>query len=609
MMVTILDHLRQEAADSPQAAVYLPDKSHHEEVNHARSRAFIHLFLKVAFGILEFRTREELVTDGRYDGGVDAYYVDRENRCIYFIQAKWRTTEENFRSKTISSNELLVMDISRILDGESSDERGQPYNDHIHAMQKHIAAIDDIGRYKYKVMLLANVPDITPAKLKQLTGGFAADVINHERAYFDLVFPIISGTYFCATDLHIAIDLSNKNAGSKISYQVSTTYSDCEITALFVPTIEVARLMQRYKNSILRFNPRSYLEFEGHKVNSSIRETILDTNTNEFALFNNGITMLSDETNINEKIGQRNKAQLTLKNPQIINGGQTAYTLSRILEEASGDPAPLFQGKEVLVKVITLIEEGDRTQATPEQRLDLIDRISNATNQQTPVITADKFSNDKDHLEIQKVLFDRYGILYERKRGEFADGVNKGYITGDIIVERNLYFRLYYAVTGDFKTAIQKKLFVKVTDPLKTVADPLVLDKLYFALLCYKILEHEFGGTARWSRNKNLYVKLFALAIKRPWHLHEYPRAAQNAVTALDEKWRIFAKLAMSERQEFWRMHRHPIGNEQKFFDMGRWITSAGFAEDVAALFPSELQISDAAASTSDTIDDVDTSI
>jgi hypothetical protein len=109
-----------------------------------------------------------------------------------------------------------------------------------------------------------------------------------------LVFPVISGTFFNATDLGIHLDLSNKNAGSKISYSVDTQYGECDITALFVPTIEIARTFHRYKNSILRFNPRSYLELEGAKVNAAIRNTIFVEGKNEFALCNNGITMLSD---------------------------------------------------------------------------------------------------------------------------------------------------------------------------------------------------------------------------------------------------------------------------------------------------------------------------
>tara|TARA_B100000809_G_scaffold185304_1_gene183393 strand:- start:15994 stop:16185 length:192 start_codon:yes stop_codon:yes gene_type:complete len=50
-------------------------------------------------------------------------------------------------------------------------------------------------------------------------------------------------------------------------------------------------------------------------------------------LFNNGITILSDETHFNQRIGQKNKAQLSVNNLQIINGSHTAYTISLLYEE------------------------------------------------------------------------------------------------------------------------------------------------------------------------------------------------------------------------------------------------------------------------------------
>ncbi|EEF22461.1 conserved hypothetical protein, partial [Ricinus communis] len=257
----------------------------------------------------------------------------------------------------------------------------------------------------------------------RLTGGYAAEVFNFEKTYEELVFPVITGTYFKASDIVIPIDLSNKNAGSKISYNVSTKYGECEITALFVPVIEVAKLMDKYRNSILKYNPRSYLEFEGHAVNAAIRDTIVQSTTNEFALFNNGITILSDETNINEKIGQKNKAQLWIKNPQIINGGQTSFTLSRIFNENPEGAEDIFKNKEVLLKVITVFDNDSKN-----SKLELIDEISNATNKQTPVINADRFANEHFHIKVQKLVFDRYGMLYERKRGEFSAGIGDGYV-------------------------------------------------------------------------------------------------------------------------------------------------------------------------------------
>lgn len=585
-LVTILDQIRAESAATAFAPIYLPDPSHGDMVTQARSRTFIHLYLMVGFGLLEFVERERFVTDGKYDGGIDAYYVDTESHIIHFIQSKYRATEENFNSKLITVNELLKMDIGRILNGDRSDESGNPYNASILRMQSEIASIPDIGRYHYKVLLLANAPDLTPSKLKQLTGGYPTEVIDNERTYVEMVLPVIAGTYFRQKDIQIAIDLSNKNAGAKISYEVRTTHYDCEITVVFAPIVEIARIMHRYKNSILRFNPRSYLEFEGHIVNDSIRSTVLTKTTNEFALFNNGITMLSDETYVNERIGQRNKAQLTLRNPQIINGGQTAYTLSRILEESTeSNREALFQGKEVLLKVITLIENPDRADIE-QRRVELIDQISTATNQQTPVITADKFSNDQDHVTIQRVLFDRYGILYERKRGEFADGLHRGYISPDLLLERNLFFRLYFAIIGNFDFAVRKKLFLKVEDPCQTIRDEAVLDRLYFAFLCYKRLSTDPNFKPRMSRDQTFYLKLYALSRRAPNRIDDYLNSADAAVSSIERDWQSFVTVAFSRRSEFWQTRtKKRTGQESRFFNRHQWVSAGGFVADANEFF------------------------
>jgi hypothetical protein len=296
--------------------------------------------------------------------------------------------------------------------------------------------------------------------------------------------------------------------------------------------------------------------------------------------------MLSDETYINERIGQRNKAQLTLMNPQIINGGQTAYTLSRIFEESlEPNRESAFRGKEVLLKVITLIEDPARVDAA-QHRVDLIDQISTATNQQTPVVNADKFSNNQDHATLQRVMFDRYGILYERKRGEFADGLYRGYISEDLLLERNLFFRLYFAIIGDFGFAVQKKLFLKVKNPCLTIQDPAVLDRLYFAFLCYQRLAVAPGFKPKMSRDQTFYLKLHALSRRVPNRLENYPSSADISVSSLERDWSSFIRVAASRRTYLWQSTLSKrTGRPSRYFQRHQWIASGAFIEDVDLLF------------------------
>jgi hypothetical protein len=114
------------------------------------------------------------------------------------------------------------MDVTRILEGNEEDENGNKYNGKILGLQRTIRSIDDIARYKYKVILLANLDVQSPTKLSRVVGGLPFEVMDYEKCYDLLVFPVVSGTYFNASDLMIHLDLSNKNAGSKISYTVET---------------------------------------------------------------------------------------------------------------------------------------------------------------------------------------------------------------------------------------------------------------------------------------------------------------------------------------------------------------------------------------------------
>jgi hypothetical protein len=126
-LTRILDQIRIEGVTAGYTS-YGSDPENSEWTNQARSKAYIHLFLKVSFGILDFPERESFITDGSQDGGIDGYFVDRESRTIFFFQSKFRATEQNFQNKQITLDEIASMDITRITSGETNDEKGKEYN-------------------------------------------------------------------------------------------------------------------------------------------------------------------------------------------------------------------------------------------------------------------------------------------------------------------------------------------------------------------------------------------------------------------------------------------------------------------------------------------------
>lgn len=461
-LLNILDELRKEAPLGYKR--YYPQESDTEGLNRAMSRSYIHLFLKVKFGILEFTERENYITDDSEDGGIDGYFVDSENKKIYFIQSKFRTTQENFETKNIELDELLNMELDRVTKGEVISRNGISYNSKVLKLIENIKNIDDYAKYKEEVILLANLKDKYKEKIKPIT-LFPTEIFDFERCYNELVFPIVSGTFFNPKELKISININTKSSGNRIDYYVETVHKECDISVLFVPTIEIAKILYRYKNSVLKFNPRSYLELANGSVNRQIQSSITELSTNEFALYNNGITMLSDKTYYNDRIGRKNEAAIIVTNPQIINGGQTAYTLSRIYEERlkNHQDTGVFDSKEVLLKIITFNED-DSTDLDESTKLSLIESISKATNDQTAVTEADRRSNEKIQIEIQQKIFEDFGYFYERKRGEFGDGIRNKYIDRSKIIEREVFVRLCVSINGNpslARRASSKHIFSK----------------------------------------------------------------------------------------------------------------------------------------------------
>lgn len=551
ILLNILDQLRNEAPTENRR--YYPAENDNEGLNQARSRAFIHLYLKVKFGLLDFKARERLVTDGSNDGGIDAYYINEEIKKVYFIQSKFRTTENNFNAKEILLRELLNMEVDRILEGEGKDELGEDYNGKIKQLIREIGQINDIGRYKYEVVILANLNDKTPSQLRRLTGGFHAVVFDYERTYKELVFPVVKGTYYNPSELRITINLTNTSSGTKIDYGVKTAHNDCDITVLFVPTAEIAKTLYKYKNSILKHNPRSYLELANNIVNKDIAKTITSLQTNEFALYNNGITMLSYDTAFNEKIGKKEKAQLIVTQPQIINGGQTAYTLSRIYEDNldTTDPESIFTSKEVLLKVITLRKTDEEDDAG---QLELIETISKATNQQTPVDDADRRSNDRIQIQIQNAIYNEYGYFYERKRGEYADGLRSGYIHKAQIIDRDILIRLCNSC--DFKPAEAKRFkhLFKEENFVKTLNDVSRYHEYFFSFKCYEHLNNMYGELKKTKSDlaqygnalqHGMYAVVSACMLK--YEDDKSLEKLENIINTVLGKWKRFESL-MSRR-------------------------------------------------------------
>ena len=213
----VLDAICAEADSS--LAIYHPPSTNPDALVQARSRALLHLYLKAKFGLIDFEKREWFVTDGKFDGGIDAYYIDKRTKQIHILQSKFRASAKNFASSDITPYDLLKMDVVRILkDGAKKDEQGNRYNDKIqNHLVKDYQRVPDIANYTTTVILLGNNKRFTDREIQRLVEGYPVEQFPHDGIYNEILFPVVNGTYY-------SIPISRSKLGTKeIFNRLNTT--------------------------------------------------------------------------------------------------------------------------------------------------------------------------------------------------------------------------------------------------------------------------------------------------------------------------------------------------------------------------------------------------
>lgn len=500
ILTNILDKISK---DAPKTFVSYKQSKDIEKNNQIRSKCLIHLFLMVRFGIDDFKIREDFITEGGYDGGLDAYYIDKDNKIVYLIQSKYRTSADNFENKEISVDEILKMDIGRILKGETIDENENTYNGKILGFQRKYSQLPELGLYNRKVIFLCNLVKYTNEQITRLIDNFEFEIFNYEKTYNKLVFPLLTSTYYDVESLDITINLDKKEI-PHLRQEINTRIGTFDITVVFVPTYEIAKVMSKYKNALLTYNPRNYLSLEKNDVNKEIKKSILDYSTGEFAIFNNGITIFADSGNVNTATGRQSIGTVTIRKPQIINGGQTAFTLSKLYEE--GTLKEQFDNKEVLLKIISPNYQSDSSNENKDK--EIIKSISKSTNQQSKIEEADMRANDDIQIRIQKTLFEKYGLLYERKKGEFEEAFSKKLVDKKMLIKREDLIKSYLSFKGEPGQAknIKKDLLFE-EKKFNTLIDKIeIVDDIFLSILLYqKISELEKKYINEFDKNLSKY--------------------------------------------------------------------------------------------------------
>jgi len=336
-------------------------------------------------------------TEGIGDRGIDGIYIDTSGKeiQIYIFQAKYR---QNL-SKGIDEKEinLTLAEIKKIFKGEKFINCSPRIKAKIEEIQD---TIKEFGSIK---MPFINIYFTTNGKLPSENEKEEVKKLEKEGYYrvdfysTEEIFNFISEKRKKDYEVQIVTkgDIIEQNLGN--------------IKGI-VATISAGELLEIYnkagRDGVLEKNIRYYLG--NNKINKKIEATAESENEASYFWFlNNGISIVCDYQEFGPD-AQGNKI-IKLKNPTIVNGGQTTKTLFKL----NNKQGSVFSSKTI-EKVFILV----RIYETQDE--EIIQRITEGTNRQNPIYIRDiKANNEVQNLV--KQYFKDEGIYLETKRNEYRE--------------------------------------------------------------------------------------------------------------------------------------------------------------------------------------------
>jgi hypothetical protein len=351
-------------------------------------------------------------TDGADDGGIDFYHI--EDNTFFIFQTKFSE-----RPKKVSSSEILD-EIQKIKNTITATNPNRKAEDFVNLLRRETGNKDTILEI---VWLTTNIVEHS-----------IYTEIQHHLESWRRNYNWLLSIDFVAIDKHalesVIYDVKHgyiPYTGKKILKleQGEWMETTCEKTGIYsvVCSVNVNEILEWFKKSdeIDRFLQKNVREFLGEatKINKAIAKSYLES-PNWFWYKHNGIIIFAD-TLILDKV----KMHLILRNPQVVNGGQTL----KALFSAYNKNNRIDNGAKILLRIYRLPYEDTETY---KRSIEII----SALNSQNKINPSDLRSTDPRQVRLEQ-LFKELGYKYLRKRAKEAKSGRYS------ITMRNLALRYY----------------------------------------------------------------------------------------------------------------------------------------------------------------------
>lgn len=382
--------------------------------------AFSWFVLEYIFNLQEDEI-DEAITDTSYlkkqnrdsdgDSGIDAVIIDTEKNAVNLINFKYTEKFEKSKNNNFPSSELdkILIFLENLFNKETTG-----INKTLREKCQEIFNIQENGhRLQFHVFCISNYfNDIQVDKIDSFNKNLnqrkiIKDVSINCLQVDDLIGRIVN------TDSSINVRI--KSIGDNF-FEKSEGGNRALIMELYAKDIvrmvsddeglrndlqaDLNKIREaKINEKAFNDNVRIYLH-QRTNVNKSIKKTAIDEDgSSNFFFYNNGITITCDTI---EYQGKR-EIPITLRNIQVVNGGQTIHSLKEALNESNN-----IENVSLLCKIY---QTNDK---------DLKARIAEFTNNQNPVKGRDIRSIDSIQIKLEKE-FELLGYYYERKKNQHKD--------------------------------------------------------------------------------------------------------------------------------------------------------------------------------------------
>lgn len=360
------------------------------------------------------------LTGERYDdNGIDAFFIDEENKEIKLFNFKFR---ERFKSDQKQSyNEAFISTklVNCIMNDSTIGLDGK--------LREYVQSVNEMlnGNDVWKLSLYMVSNEAVPIEHDE-------SAIQQLKNFYDM--EVISVCLPKITSM-MSIRPAPINAELIIDNDALMSYSESSISTsksyvIRLNTADVIRMTCRNADLRLDHNCENIDQLSEEKIdfsvlfdnvrglvqrsryNAAIAKTLREE-PGKFFMYNNGLTIVADDIKAHPVNGNR-KVRISLTGIQVLNGGQTLRTLHDFNAADKSHITEFLSKSEILVRIFNASSN------------ETANKIAEYTNSQNSISSVDLKSLSTLQIQLEQLL-DAHDIIYSRKNGDTGMDDKKEY--------------------------------------------------------------------------------------------------------------------------------------------------------------------------------------